>query len=216
MKDEFAERRQKMVKQQIEKRGVSDPLTLKSLLKVPRHLFVPPALQEDAYIDSALYIENGQTISQPYIVGLMTEAAELSTESTVLEIGTGSGYAAAVLAGIVSKVYTIERIAELAKKAKRRFKELGLSNIEVKIGDGTLGWPEKAPFDAIIVTAGAPIVPASLIGQLKDFGRLIIPVGDALSQSLLRLRKAKKGKYTQEILEAVRFVPLIGKEGWEE
>lgn len=213
--DLFEQKRLKMVREQIESRGIHDPKTLEALRKVPRHLFVPPSLIEEAYIDSPLPIGDGQTISQPYIVALMTQAAKVGPESTVLDIGTGSGYAAAVLAQIASKVYTVERISSLAKEAEKRFKVLGYANIEVKIGDGTLGWLEKAPFDAIIVTAGAPIVPASLVSQLKIGGRLIIPVGDSFSQSLLRIEKEAAEKFTQEVLEAVRFVPLLGQEGWE-
>lgn len=215
MKDDFDKLRQKMVELQIQRRGVKDPLTLKSMLQVPRHLFVPHFLVGEAYEDGPLPIGEGQTISQPYIVALMTEAAEVKQDAIVLEIGTGSGYAAAILSRIASKVYTVERIESLGETAKKRFNELGYDNIEVKIGDGTLGWPEKGPFDVIVVTAGAPIVPSSLVSQLKDQGRLIIPVGDSISQSLLRIRKMPGGKTTQEILEAVRFVPLIGKEGWE-
>lgn len=213
--DIYEQKRLKMVREQIEGRGIHEAKTLEALRKVPRHLFVPPSLIEEAYIDSPLPIGDGQTISQPYIVALMTQAARIDSNATVLEIGTGSGYAAAVLSQIASKVYTVERIAALAKEAEKRFKDLGYSHIEVKTGDGTLGWAEKAPFDAIIVTAGAPIVPASLVGQLKIGGRLIIPVGDSFSQSLLRIKKETSDKFTQEMLEAVRFVPLLGKEGWE-
>lgn len=206
-------KRLEMVASQIQARGVKNPLVLDACRKVPRHEFVSQALKEAAYEDSPLPIGHGQTISQPYIVALMAEAAAVQSTDTVLEIGTGSGYAAAIMAQTAKQVYTIERVEPLAKEAIERFKKLGYSNIEVKIGDGTLGLPEKAPFDAIIVTAGAPIIPSSLTKQLKEGGRLIIPVGDALVQHLLRIRK-KEGKLVQEMLEAVRFVPLIGEEGW--
>lgn len=205
--------REAMVEHQIKRRGVNDPATLKAMLEVPRHLFVPPDLQKFAYEDSPLPIGQGQTISQPYIVALMTQAAELAPDAAVLEIGTGSGYAAAVLSRIVAKVYTIERLEPLALQAETQLKELGYDNVIVKAGDGTLGWPEAAPFDAIIVTAGAPVVPASFLSQLKEGGKVIIPVGDALSQQLLRLRK-NKGQFQREMLEHVRFVPLIGEQGW--
>ena len=207
--------RKRMVDEQIKPRGIHDSATIKSMLEVPRHAFVPVELLPMAYNDGPLPIGDGQTISQPYIVALMTQAAELKPDSSVLDIGTGSGYAAAVLSRIVKEVCTIERIGSLSQNAEAKFKELGYSNIHTKVGDGTLGWSEKAPFDAIIVTAGAPVIPESLLGQLKVGGRLIIPVGDAFSQQLLRYRKGADNKFTREILEYVRFVPLIGKEGWE-
>lgn len=201
-----------MVEQQIRRRGISDPATLQAMREVPRHLFVPPDVLQYAYDDSPLPIGLHQTISQPYIVALMTQSAALTPDAVVLDIGTGSGYAAAVLSHIVQKVYSIERIPELADRAALLLKDY--ENIEVTAGDGTLGWPEKAPFDAIIVTAGAPVVPESLLKQLKEGGRLIIPVGDSLSQRLLRLRKTAAGRFTREIIEHVRFVPLVGEEGW--
>lgn len=212
--DSFQAQREAMVEQQIRRRGIKDPATLQAMRDVPRHLFVPPDLQKYAYEDSPLPIGLDQTISQPYIVALMTEAAQLAPEARVLDIGTGSGYAAAILAKIVSQVYSIERIETLAMQAAARLKELGYGNITVKAGDGTLGWPEAGPFDAIIVTAGAPVVPESFKSQLKEGGRVIIPVGDGLSQQLLRLRKGPKGEYTRELIEHVRFVPLIGEQGW--
>lgn len=213
--DDLAQKRFDMVERQIKARGVKNPLVLEALKNVPRHEFIPPALLEAAYEDTPLPISHGQTISQPYIVAVMVEAAEIKPGDAVLEIGTGSGYAAAVVAEIAKQVYTVERIEPLATDAIGRFKNLGYNNIEVKIGDGTLGWQEKGPFDAIIVTAGAPVIPSSLTKQLNEGGRLIIPVGDAIMQHLLRIRK-KNGRLIQEILEAVRFVPLIGKEGWED
>lgn len=214
MPDPFEAERNAMVEQQIRRRGVKDPATLQAMREVPRHLFVPPEMQKYAYTDGPLPIGDGQTISQPYIVALMTEAAELTLDATVLDIGTGSGYAAAVLSRIVNLVYSMERLPDLAQKADQLLKLLGYTNISVKTGDGTLGWPEVAPFDAVIVTAGAPVIPESFHDQLKEGGRLIIPVGDSMSQELLRLRKTPKG-YSREMIEHVRFVPLIGKQGWE-
>ncbi len=213
--DAFEAARHEMVEKTIQARGIDDPLILESFKKVPRHVFVPADLHYAAYFDSPLPIGEGQTISQPFIVALMTATAKINNESTVLEIGTGSGYACAILAHIAKQVYSVERIEALGNQAKEHLQQLGLSNIEIKIDDGTLGWPEKGPFDAIIVTAAAPIVPESLKAQLKEGGRLIIPVGDMFGQQLLRLTK-HKDQLIQEILEPVRFVPLIGKEGWQE
>lgn len=203
-----------MVDNQIRRRSVSDKAALAAMLEVPRHLFVPENIRKYAYEDSPLSIGHGQTISQPFIVALMIQAAQLEPDAVVLEIGTGSGYAAAVLSRMVKDVYTIERIPNLSAGAGKVIKQLGYSNVHLKIGDGSLGWPEKGPYDAIIVTAGAPVVPDSFLNQLKTGGRIIIPVGDAISQQLLRLRKTSNGQLTQEILEWVRFVPLIGKQGW--
>jgi protein-L-isoaspartate(D-aspartate) O-methyltransferase len=204
-----------MVEYQLIPRRIASPAVLDSFRKIPRHLFVPSHLVSKAYADGPLPIGFDQTISQPYIVAIMTESAEIQSHDRVLEIGTGSGYQAAILSQLASEVYTIERIEELAHTALKRFQELKLNNIFTKVGDGSMGWKEKAPFDAILVTAGAPVVPGSLIEQLKEGGRLIIPVGDEMFQQLLRIRKPSQGgAITQEILEAVRFVPLIGKEGW--
>ncbi|KAF3362876.1 Protein-L-isoaspartate O-methyltransferase [Chlamydiales bacterium STE3] len=211
--DTFAKKRFEMV-DLIESRGIHNPLILESLKKTLRHYFVPEALADVAYTDSPLPIGDGQTISQPYIVALMIALSGITNESTVLEIGTGSGYAAAVLANIVKKVFTIERIESLGLQAQKRFEKLGISNVEVKIGDGTLGWPEKGPFDAIIVTAAAPIVPETLKAQLKEGGQMIIPVGDVISQHLIRVTK-QHNQLSQETLDSVRFVPLIGNEGWQ-
>lgn len=208
--------RQKMIEEQIKRRGVKDAVTLDAMSVVPRHEFVPTLLQGSAYEDTPLPIGLGQTISQPYIVALMTQSAELKPDDSVLEIGTGSGYAAAILSRIVKQVFTIERIEDLAQRAKAAYKRLGYDNIEVKSGDGTRGWADKGPFDAILVTAGAPIIPNSLKEQLKPRGRLIIPVGDAFSQRLLRIRKLEDNTFVEETVEYVRFVPLIGEEGWRE
>lgn len=213
---DFADKRMKMLELDLEPRGIDDAATLASMGLVPRHRFVPEDLQNYAYADGPLAIGQGQTISQPYIVALMTQSAELKPDSNVLEIGTGSGYAAAVLSRIVREVYTVERIPELAKSAEVRYRELGYGNIHVKIDDGTLGWPEHAPYDAIIVTAGAPSLPESLIEQLKPGGRMVIPVGDSLSQELIRVRKNEDGEVFREFLGHVRFVPLIGEQGWRE
>lgn len=211
---DFSVEREAMVEHQIKARGVKDPATLRAMREVPRHLFVEKSNQPFAYEDGPLAIGHGQTISQPYIVAVMTEAAELTPDSVVLDVGTGSGYAAAILSRIVKEVYSIERIPELTQAAQKVIQELGYTNIHLMTGDGTLGWKEKAPFDAIIVTAGAPVVPESFAEQLKVGGRIIIPVGDSIFQELLRLRKNPNGTLLKENLESVRFVPLIGKEGW--
>lgn len=201
----------------LKKRGIRDDSVLQAMEEVPRENFVGLELAEFAYDDSPLPIEEGQTISQPYIVALMTEAMQLSPEDKVLEIGTGSGYAAAVLSRIVKKVYTIERHRTLASIARGRFKELGYENVDVLCGDGTLGWPEHAPFDAIVVTAGGPDAPRSLVEQLDIGGRLVIPTGDQLhQQELLRITRVGHTDMEIEELGGVRFVPLIGEEGWQE
>lgn len=202
--------RKAMVERQLVPRGICNEKVLAAMLQVPRHRFVPEHLQEEAYFDGPLPIGEGQTISQPYIVALMTEAARLKSSDHVLEIGTGSGYQAAILSQIVKEVYTVERMAPLSKQAQKNCKALGYYNIHFKIDDGTLGWPEQAPFDAILVTAAAPELPPALLEQLAPQGSLIIPVGDAASQQLLRITHT-----TQELIELVRFVPLIGKQGWE-
>lgn len=213
--DQEALLRREMVENQLERRGITDRYTLDAMMHVPRHHFVPSSMQVHAYVDSPLVIGKGQTISQPYIVALMTQSAECDPSSKVLDIGTGSGYAAAVFAHFCHEVYSIERIPQLAEEAKERFQTLNYDNIHVKIGDGTLGWEEHAPYDAIVVTAGAPVLPQSLVGQLKDGGKLIIPVGDSTFQKLVRYRKQEDGTLSEEVLEYVRFVPLIGEEGWQ-
>lgn len=211
---DFSHLRQRMVQEQIARRGVSDSKVLEAMRSVPRHLFISPTLQANAYDDNPLPIGEGQTISQPYIVALMIQAAQVDSSSKVLEIGTGSGYAAAVLSRIAKEVHTIERLPGLAKKAAEVLTALDYGNVHVHVGDGSLGLPEQGPYDAIIVTAGAPVVPLSFSSQLNVGGRIIIPVGDALSQELLRLRKTAENTFSQEVIEFVRFVPLIGKEGW--
>jgi protein-L-isoaspartate(D-aspartate) O-methyltransferase len=212
---DVAAQRDRMVERQIAARGVRDPAVLAAMRSVPRERFLPPELEEFAYQDNPLPIDQGQTISQPFIVALMTEALQLGPGDRVLEIGTGSGYAAAVLGGIAREVYTIERHAELAETATSRLRELGFQNIFVRHGDGTLGWPEHAPFDAIVVTAGGPRIPEPLLAQLAPGGRLVIPVGEEKTQELVRVTRRVDGTLEREELGGVRFVPLIGAEGWE-
>jgi protein-L-isoaspartate(D-aspartate) O-methyltransferase len=209
------ELRDRMVEQQIEERGVRDAAVLSAMRKVPRDRFVPERLAARAYDDRPLPIGEGQTISQPYIVAMMTEALRLRQDDRVLEIGTGSGYAAAVLAVIAAEVYTIERLAGLAESARRRLAELGYANVHVRHGDGSLGWPEHAPYDAIVVTASGPNVPPALLEQLAIGGRLVIPIGpDMDEQRLVRIERSGADCYEREILESVAFVPLIGAQGW--
>ena len=209
--------RQRMVERHVEARGVHDPAVLDALRTVPREAFLPEHLAEFAYEDTPLPIEEGQTISQPFIVAAMAEALELGAHDRVLEIGTGSGYAAAVLGEIAEEVYTIERHRPLADQAERRLRELDYRNVHVLCGDGTLGWPEHAPFDAILVSAGGPEVPRVLVEQLAPGGRIVIPVGpDLRDQRLLRVTKASDGTTNIEDLGGVRFVPLIGAGGFAE
>ena len=215
-KPDFQKARTEMVAL-LAKRGIKDPNVLEAMAKVPRHLFVPPHLQDEAYADYPLAIGEGQTISQPYIVALMTEALELDSQSRVLEIGTGSGYQAAILAELAAEVYTIERIPSLAQKAKELLEKLGYTNVKIKVGDGTLGWPEYSPYDGIIVTAAAPSVPPPLIEQLKVEGKMVIPVGNPYHQELLKLvKKDYQGNYTIHSLGGCVFVKLYGKYGWQE
>jgi len=206
--------RLKMVEEQIVSRGIKDPRVIAAMKKAPRHLFVEEALQSQAYSDHPLPIGEKQTISQPYMVALMTEALQLKEKEKVLEIGAGSGYQTAILAELAEKVFSIERIRSLAIKARQLLYELGYFNVEIKIFDGTHGWMEEAPFDAIIVTAGAPDIPQPLLDQLAIDGRLVIPVGDAYAQDLMRVTKTKEGIKKEE-LGGCRFVKLIGKYGWE-
>ena len=205
--------RVRMVEEQLIPRGIHDQETLKAMGTVPRHLFVEDAMQARAYGDHPLPIGSGQTISQPYIVALMTQALELQGHERVLEIGTGSGYQAAVLSRICERVYTIERIDSLLGKARKIFDRLHYHNIVSRIDDGTSGWPGEAPFDAILVTAGGPKIPEPLVAQLSDPGRLVIPVGDQQVQELQLLEK-KDGEISTRIIELVRFVNLIGTHGW--
>ena len=204
---ETREARERMVQEQIALRGIHDPRVLEALRKVPRHRFVPPAIQPSAYNDSALPIGLGQTISQPYVVAFMTEALELKSQDRVLEIGTGSGYQAAVLSLLAREVYSMEIVERLGREAEARLKEMGYSNVRVRIGDGYRGWPEAAPFDAIIVTAAPLDVPPELVAQLRPGGRLVVPVGRYV-QDLIRLRRTAKGLERESLLP-VRFVPMV-------
>lgn len=211
----FTKQREEMVRHQIERRGVRSKLVLDAMRRVPRERFLPQGQGGFAYDDSPLPIGQGQTISQPYIVAFMAEALKLSGGEKILEIGTGSGYAAAVLAEIVAEVYTIERIKSLANMASSVLDTLGYDNVHVMHGDGTLGCPGQAPFDGIVVTAGAPEVPKNLQQQLKVGGSLIIPVGESHTfQQLLRITRVSEDDFEREQLLPVRFVPLIGEEGW--
>jgi len=212
--DKFNGQRMQMVERQIKARGVTDKATLDACMKVPRHRFVLPQYINSAYSDSPLPIEEGQTISQPYIVAFMTEALNLKRTDKVLEIGTGSGYQAAILAEICDSVFTIEIFPKLGNKAIGLFSELGYKNIFVKIGDGYRGWPEHAPFDAIIVTCSPTSIPKPLKDQLTEGGRMIIPVGQQYSQSLVLLEK-RNGKLREEKVLPVRFVPMINDKGKE-
>ncbi len=207
--DVFTRLRKQMVQRQIVDRGVRDAAVLKAMLKVPRHLFVPESRRAYSYEDYPLPIGQGQTISQPYIVAYMTEALELRPGDRVLEIGTGSGYQAAILAEMVKEVYTIEIVAQLGERARRTLSGLGYTNIHVKIGDGYKGWSDKAPFDAMIVTCAPEKVPKALIEQLKEGGRMIIPVGRAGGvQKLVRAVKEKDHLKTEDVMY-VRFVPMV-------
>jgi protein-L-isoaspartate(D-aspartate) O-methyltransferase len=213
---EFGSERRRMVDRQIAARGVSNPVVLEAMRTVPREAFVPKEMAEFAYEDAPLPIEGGQTISQPYIVALMIESLNPLRSDRALEIGTGSGYAAAVLSRMVAEVRSVERHEELVRLAKSRFAELGYDNINVLHGDGTLGWPEHAPYDLIVVTAGGPQVPRALLRQLAVRGRLIIPVGDTpRSQRLMRVTRVGPERFDEEDLGGVNFVPLIGAEGWD-
>jgi len=206
--------RKRMVATQIIARGITDRRVIDTMLKLPRHLFVQEAMASQAYNDTSLPIGEKQTISQPYMVALMTELLELTGIERVLEIGTGSGYQAALLSHLARRVYTIERIPSLAAKARKLFDTLGLTNISMKIDDGSLGWAAEAPFDAIIVTAGAPEIPQALVGQLTPEGRLLVPVGDHTEQMLTLVKKTDEGGFNIEESTPCRFVKLIGSEGW--
>ena len=210
----FEKARARMVEEQLLPRSIHDQKTLEAMRKVPRHLFVEEALKNQAYSDFPLPIGRGQTISQPYIVALMTQALGLKGHERVLEIGTGSGYQAAILSQVCEKVYTVERIDTLLVQARKVFDSLHYLNILTKLDDGTNGWPEYGPYDAIIVTAGGPKVPLPLLEQLTDPGILIIPVGDRGVQDL-RLVSKKDGEITEKTIELVRFVNLIGDHGWQ-
>ncbi|MBW1997809.1 MAG: protein-L-isoaspartate(D-aspartate) O-methyltransferase [Deltaproteobacteria bacterium] len=215
MTHDYRVARERMVKNQLIPRGIRDKRVLEAMRKVPRHLFVEEALRGEAYNDHPLPIGYKQTISQPYIVALMTEALELKGTEKTLEIGTGSGYQTAILAELSEEVYSVERIGPLMESAKKLLSKLGYTNIFFKAYDGTLGWKEFTPYDAIIVTAGAPRIPEPLLEQMADGGRMVIPIGDRYSQELVKVVK-QKDEYKQESLGGCRFVDLIGVHGWKE
>jgi protein-L-isoaspartate(D-aspartate) O-methyltransferase len=212
-KDIYERARLQMVEEQLISRGIRQPEVLDAMRKVPRHLFVEEALYSQAYSDYPLPIGERQTISQPYMVALMTEAMELTGKERVLEIGTGSGYQSAVLSLLAGRVYTVERISTVAQRARRVLDGLHCSNVILRVGDGTLGWKEEAPFDAIIVTAAAPEIPPAYIKQLDTDGRLVVPVGGETVQELIKITRGA-GEITQESLGGCRFVKLVGKYGW--
>jgi protein-L-isoaspartate(D-aspartate) O-methyltransferase len=211
----YEKERNRMVDEQIAARGVKDERVLAAMRTVPRHEFLPEAIRGMAYEDNSLPLGEGQTMSQPYMVALMTGLLELTGAERVLEIGTGSGYQAAVLAELCEKVYTVERIKTLADKARAVLDRLGYRTVAIKVYDGTYGWKEMAPFDAIMVTAGAPDVPAPLVLQLKEGGRMVVPVGDRQGQALLKVVKTAEGVVTERSIPCT-FVPLIGSHGWKE
>jgi protein-L-isoaspartate(D-aspartate) O-methyltransferase len=212
---DYLRAREKMVEEQVVARGIKNPRVLAAMRKIPRHLFVDPGLLQRAYDDSSLPIGAKQTVSQPFMAARMTEALELSGEEKVLEIGTGSGYQAALLAELSFNVFSVEKIRALAVKARALLDRLEYHNIAIQVGDGTIGWPEHSPFDAIMVTAGAPDLPRPLIEQLAVGGRLVIPVGDDESQVLVRVTR-HPSKFEEEQLGDCRFVKLWGKFGWQE
>jgi len=211
--NDYALRRRRMVQDQIAARGIRNPRLLAVMEEIPRHLFVDEALYSQAYNDHPLAIGQGQTISQPYMVAIMSEAMELTGGEKVLEIGTGSGYQTAILARLADWVYSIEYLPELSRRAQEALERLKIFNVNLEVGDGSKGWPAKAPFDAIMVTAGAPAVPQPLVDQLAQGGRLVVPVGDRHLQTLMRV--TKRGDETiQEDLGGCRFVDLKGEHGW--
>jgi protein-L-isoaspartate(D-aspartate) O-methyltransferase len=207
--------RKKMVESQILSRNITDRRLIDALLKVPRHIFVEEAMAAQSYNDKPLPIGEKQTISQPYMVALMTELLELTGKEKVLEIGTGSGYQAAILACLADRVYTVERIRSLIPRARKALDSLGFFNVNIRIADGSIGWKDEAPFDAIMVTAGAPEIPEDLIEQLAIGGKLVIPVGDRVDQTLVRITKRDDGSVFREDFIDCRFVKLIGRFGWE-
>lgn len=213
--NDFRIARRRMVEQQITSRGINDQRVIDAMLAVPRHLFVEPGLQDQAYSDFPLPIGHKQTISQPFIVAYMTEALNLTGSERVLEIGTGSGYQAAVLSKVVRQVYTVERVADLARAARKALDVCNAYNVHIRVNDGTCGWEDQGPFDAIITTAGSPSVPETLKQQLEIGGRMIIPVGTLGQQILYRITRVTADTYNEEQLIDCRFVPLIGRHGWK-
>ena len=210
---DYAIARDRMVTEQLRGRGIRDERVLAAMARIPRHLFVQEALAARAYGDFPLPIGDGQTISQPYMVGLMSEALGLRGSERVLEIGTGSGYQTAVLAELAGKVLSVERVRSLADRSLRLLGDLGYYNVRVRTGDGSLGWPEEAPFDAILVTAGAPQVPTPLVEQLGQAGRMIVPVGTVGAQTLRRITQGPHGPVVEDLVGCV-FVKLVGERGW--
>ena len=212
---DYAVARRRMVEQHIIARGVEDQRVIQAMLQVPRHCFVESGLQSHAYGDGSLPIGEKQTISQPYIVAVMTAALGLIGHERILEIGTGSGYQTAILAKLAKRIYTVERINSLAAKARKILDQLNLYNVNIKLGDGTIGWPEQAPFDGILVAAGGPDVPEAYLQQLDIGGRLVMPVGDRDQQVLVRITKTDKGFVKEQMMDC-HFVPLIGQRGWSD
>jgi protein-L-isoaspartate(D-aspartate) O-methyltransferase len=211
---EYWQERDRMVNEQLIQRGIADERVLEVMRKVPRHLFVETSLRDQAYDDGPLPIGRSQTISQPYMVALMAEALELKGHEKVLEVGTGSGYEAAVLAELCAQLISVERLEDLAQQARERLTTLGYRNVQILVGDGTLGCKEYEPYDAIVVSAASPVIPRPLIEQLKPGGSLVLPIGEEDLQSLVRLRKTE-GKLNEDYLGECRFVKLIGTHGWE-
>lgn len=211
---ELQKLRNLMVERQLIPRGIRDARVLMAMRKIPRHLFMDESVWDRAYDDMALPVGEGQTISQPYMVAVMTEFLDLRGDEKVLELGTGSGYQAAILAELSREVYTIERIQSLSERAGKVLGSLGYENMHLRVGDGTLGWPEAAPFDRILITAGAPEIPEPLIGQLSEGGMIVAPVGDRFSQQLVKAVK-QKGQMSREYHVPCVFVPLVGKHGWK-
>ncbi len=203
-----------MVREQLLSRGIRDPRVLAAMGKVPRHLFVPDELRNEAYDDHPLPIGEGQTISQPYMVALMIEALGLKGEERVLEVGTGSGYEAAILAELCAQVFSVERLEELATRARGRLSSLGYGNVSTRVGDGTLGWAEHAPYEAVVISAAAPCIPRPLLEQLKPGGCLVLPMGEEDLQALVRIRKDKEG-LKEDYFGECRFVKLLGTYGWK-
>jgi protein-L-isoaspartate(D-aspartate) O-methyltransferase len=212
----FSIARRRMIEEQVIGRGVKDPRVIEAMTKVPRHLFVPEALAAQAYSDFPLPIGERQTISQPYMVALMSEALLLKGGEKVLEVGTGSGYQAAVLALLARQVFSLERIPALARQARRTLDACGYARVNVRVTDGTFGWDEEAPFEGIMVTAGAPSVPQPYLRQLALGGRLLIPVGDRNAQVLVRVTRTGERNFREERLVGCRFVPLVGGHGWND
>ncbi len=212
---DFSKERQTMVAEQLRRRGIRDERVLAAMAKVPRHLFVPSGSHSESYEDRPLPIGDGQTISQPYMAAVMTQSLELRGGEKILEIGTGSGYQTAVLAELAKLVFTVERLFALFQKAESRLRDLGYENIHGRLGDGSKGWSEKAPFDGILVTAGAPEVPPALKFQLSEGGKLLIPVGSRYSQNLLKITRTGT-RFEEEEITGCVFVPLVGESGWRE